>query len=229
MFATRTVSIALVAAIGTTLTVGAAFAGDPGSFEEGPDPVTRYRNLAPEIGYDSPNRFDRGESVDEGFADPRPRYDEEADLYEEDLSEPLRRRRHSYDEHDRDGFVRRRVERTVTEKITTYRRPGQRLERPIVRRRLPAHFEGARAIDVPYEVVRPFHARHGVHKRWRRHPGWREHPAWRDRGRGVVRIVERPCRTRIVRRTPYGKVVKIIEHCRDGGRHHRHHRRHPRY
>ena len=34
---------------------------------------------------------------------------------------------------------------------------------------------------------------------------------------GDVRIIERPCATRIVRFTPFGKKVRVIRHC--GGRH----------
>lgn len=49
------------------------------------------------------------------------------------------------------------------------------------------------------------------HKRGygRRHKrGWR-----RRHARGPVRIIERPCSTRIVRRTRFGKVVRVIRHC----------------
>ncbi|MEM7696453.1 MAG: hypothetical protein AAF318_18540 [Pseudomonadota bacterium] len=66
-------------------------------------------------------------------------------------------------------------------------------------------------------------------RRWRRgnpyrgnwHRGWDRPGHWRYRGERV-KIIERPCRTRIVRRTKFGKVVKVIQHCR--GRHHRRHR-----
>ena len=64
------------------------------------------------------------------------------------------------------------------------------------------------------------------HRGYRR--GYRHHPRrWRHggRGRARVRIIERPCVTRIVRTTRRVKVVRVIRHCGPYG----HHRRHRRY
>ncbi|WP_420393625.1 hypothetical protein [Acuticoccus sp.] len=40
-----------------------------------------------------------------------------------------------------------------------------------------------------------------------------DRPRYGRQGRGRVKIVERPCSTRIVQRTPRGKVVRVIRHC----------------
>ncbi len=59
-----------------------------------------------------------------------------------------------------------------------------------------------------------YYDRKGYGKRYKHRRHGRRHRGPRV---GDVRIIERPCATRIVRFTPFGKKVRVIRHC--GGRH----------
>ncbi|MEM6849264.1 MAG: hypothetical protein AAF580_14550 [Pseudomonadota bacterium] len=59
-----------------------------------------------------------------------------------------------------------------------------------------------------------YYDRKGYGKRYKKRRHGRRHRGPRV---GDVRIIERPCATRIVRFTPFGKKVRVIRHC--GGRH----------
>ncbi|MBJ3777202.1 hypothetical protein [Acuticoccus mangrovi] len=55
-----------------------------------------------------------------------------------------------------------------------------------------------------------WHHRHGERRDYRHH----RRPDYGHRRHGRrVSVVRRPCQTRVIRRTPYGRVVEVIETC----------------